>query len=62
MASLKQAKRNGMLNFQICLLSHKYTIFTTNHSLFLKHDGNHTTTIMVYVDIVVLTGNNPMEI
>jgi len=44
------------------LISHKYNISTVDHSLFFKHDGKYTTTILVYVDDIVLTGNNLMEI
>ena len=59
---LKQAGRQWYAKLSNFLLSHKYFISTFDHSLFLKHDGNHTTTILVYVDDIVLTGNNPMEI
>jgi len=59
---LKQAGRQWYAKLSNFLLYHKYIIYIVHHSLFLKHDGNHTTTIMVYVEDIVLTGNNPMEI
>jgi len=59
---LKQVGRKWYAKLSNFLLSHKYIISTADHSLFLKHDGNHTITILVYVDNIVLTGNNPMEI
>jgi len=58
---LKQARCNGIPN-SLILLSHNYNFSTADHSLLLKHDGNHTTTILVYVDGIVFTGNNPTEI
>jgi len=38
------------------LKSNNYNIFVADHSLFLKHDGQTTTTILDYVDDIVLTG------
>jgi len=59
---LKQAGRQWYAKLSNFLLSHNYKISTADHSLFLKHDGKHTTTLLVCVDDIVLTGNNPMEI
>jgi len=59
---LKQAGRQWYAKLSNFLLSHKYNISTTDHSLFLKHAGNYTRAILVYVDDIVHTRNNPMEI
>ena len=59
---LKQASRQWYAKLSSFLLSHNYKISTVDHSLFLKHDGKHTTTLLVYVDDIILTGTNPMEI
>jgi len=59
---LKQAGRQWYAKLSNFLLSHNYKISTSNHSLFLKHDGKHTMTLLVYVDEIILTGNNSMEI
>ena len=59
---LKQGGRQWYAKLSSFLLSHNYKISTADHSLFLKHDGKHTTTLLVYVDDIILTGTNPMEI
>jgi len=59
---LKQAGRKWYAKLSNFLLSHNYKIFTADHSLFLKHDGKHIMTLLVYVDDIILTGNNTMEI
>jgi len=59
---LKQAGRKWYAKLSSFLLSHNYKISTADHSLFQQHDGKHTTTLLVYVDDIILTGTNPMEI
>ena len=44
------------------LLSHDYTSSPSYHSLFIKHVESHTTTILVYVDDIILTRTNNEEI
>ncbi|WVZ26252.1 hypothetical protein V8G54_004796 [Vigna mungo] len=44
------------------LLSHNYTCSTSDHSLFLKHDNNHTTTLPIHVDDIIITGNDDGQI
>jgi len=51
-----------MPNYQIFLLNNGYIISTADHSLFLKTTDNHITALLVYVDDIVLTGNNTEEI
>jgi len=43
------------------LLSHDYILSTVDHSLFLKHHCTNTTTLLVYVDDIVLTGNDVVD-
>ena len=59
---LKQAGRQWYAKLSNFLKSHNYNISTVDHSLFLKHDGEKTTALLVYVDDIVLTGNNLAEI
>jgi len=44
------------------LISHNYAMSTNDHSLFLKHVDTSTTAILVYVDDIVLIGNDFEEI
>jgi len=59
---LKQTGRQWYAKLSNFLVSHNYKISTADHSLFLKHDGKHNTKLLVYVDDIILTRNNPMEI
>jgi len=45
----------------IFLLSHNYKCFSAYHSLFLKHVGRSTIALLIYVDDIVLTGNDAEE-
>jgi len=55
---LKQVGRQWYAKLSNFLKSHNYNIFTIGHSLFLKHDGEKITALLVCVDAIVLTGNN----
>jgi len=44
------------------LLSNNYYISAVNHSLFLKYNNDKLTVILVYVDDLVLTGDDTKEI
>ncbi|WVZ16876.1 hypothetical protein V8G54_009858 [Vigna mungo] len=59
---LKQAGRQWYDKLSTFLLSNNYIRSNADHSLFLKHDTCHTTTIFIYVDDIVLSGNNAIEI
>ncbi|WVZ17715.1 hypothetical protein V8G54_010697 [Vigna mungo] len=59
---LKQAGRQWYAKLHNFLLSHNYNCSTSDNSLFLKHDGQYLTAILIYVDDILITGNNDGEI
>ncbi|WVZ01058.1 hypothetical protein V8G54_027127 [Vigna mungo] len=59
---LKKVGRQWYAKLHHFLLSHNYTSSTSDNSLFLKHDGNYTTTLIIYVDDIIITENNDGEI
>jgi len=59
---LKQAGRQWYAKLSQFLIYHNYAMSANDHSLFLKHVDTSTTAIIVYVDDIVLTGNNSEEI
>ena len=59
---LRQAVRQWYAKLSQFLLSNNYTLSSANHSLFLNHNKPNITIIRVYVDDLVLTGNNHEEI
>jgi len=46
----------------ITYISYVYDHYSIDHSLFLKHDGNYTTALLIYVDDIVLKRNDYEEI
>jgi len=59
---LKQVGRQWYAKLSSFLLSHKYSFFGANHSLFLKYANHKIIVILVYVDDLVLTGDETEEI
>ena len=59
---LKQAGRQWYAKLHQFLLSHNYKCCPSDHSLFLQHNDNKITALLVYVDDIILTGNNNEEI
>nr|KYP54539.1 Copia protein [Cajanus cajan] len=59
---LKQASRQWYARLSTFLISHGYKQCSTDYSLFLKHNFNSFTALLVYVDDIVLTGNDLAEI
>jgi len=59
---LKQASRQWYAKLSDFLISHGYKHATTDHSLFIKFSHSKITALLVYVDDVVLTGNDLDEI
>ncbi|WVY95772.1 hypothetical protein V8G54_027923 [Vigna mungo] len=59
---LKQAGRQWYAKLHHFLLSNNYHCSISDNSLFLKHDGNHTTALLIYVDDILITGNDDGEI
>jgi hypothetical protein len=59
---LKQASRQWYSKLSSALLSMGYSQSAADHSLFLKKVGSSFTALLVYVDDIVLAGNNSLEI
>ena len=59
---MKQSPRAwyGKLSSYLNLCNFK--ISSADHSLFTKRNGNHITIVLVYVDDIIITGNNLEEI
>jgi Reverse transcriptase (RNA-dependent DNA polymerase) len=43
------------------LISCRFTVSNADSSLFVKHKANGTTVVLVYVDDIIITGNNQIE-
>lgn len=59
---LKQASRQWFTKLSNFLISHGFQQSHSDHSLFLRFTGSITTVLLVYVDDIILTGNNITEI
>jgi len=59
---LKQAGRQWYEKLSTFLILQNYTLSSADHSLFLKRHDTNITIILVYVDAIVLTGNDCAEI
>jgi hypothetical protein len=59
---LKQASRQWYSKLSSALLSLGYSQSAADHSLFVKKDDSSFTALLVYVDDIVLAGNNSFEI
>ncbi|XP_014503393.1 uncharacterized protein LOC106763744 [Vigna radiata var. radiata] len=59
---LKQASRQWFARLSSFLMQYGYQQSQSDHSLFLKFSGSSTRTFLVYIDDVVLAGNNIFEI
>nr|KYP57022.1 Retrovirus-related Pol polyprotein from transposon TNT 1-94 [Cajanus cajan] len=59
---LKQASRQWYARLSSFLVSHGYKHSTSDHSLFLKFSSTTVTALLVYVDDIILAGNNIHEI
>ena len=55
---LKQAFRQWFAKFSSVLLEERFTQSATDHSLYIKHEGNSFLALLVYVDDSVITSNN----
>jgi Reverse transcriptase (RNA-dependent DNA polymerase)/gag-polypeptide of LTR copia-type/Integrase core domain/GAG-pre-integrase domain len=59
---LKQSPRAWYAKLSHSLLSHNFIKSSADSSLFIKHSHNTTTLVLVYVDDIIITGNNEIEI
>ena len=59
---LKQSPRAWYAKLSFSLLKNNFVKSTADHSMFIKHTQNSTTIILVYVDDIIVTGNDNEEI
>ncbi|XP_014517256.1 uncharacterized protein LOC106774731 [Vigna radiata var. radiata] len=59
---LKQASRQWYDKLSSFLLSQDFTQTSGDHSLFTKHNGDNITIMIVYVDDIILSGNDINDI
>lgn len=59
---LKQASRNWFAKFSSALAEAGFTHSKANYSLFICTRGCHLTIVLVYVDDIIITGDDPLSI
>jgi Reverse transcriptase (RNA-dependent DNA polymerase) len=59
---LKQSPRVWYDKLSYSLLLHNFTKSSADSSMFVKHSDGTTTIVLVYVDDIIVTGNNEKEI
>lgn len=59
---LKQSPRAWFERFRTTMVNAGYMQAQADHTLFIKHQGKKITTLIVYVDDIVITGNDDVEI
>lgn len=59
--SLKQSPQAWFEQFCKAMASYNYTQCQADHTLFVKWRGNSITTLIVYVDVIVVTSNDQVE-
>jgi len=62
LCDLKQVSRHWYTKLSDFLLLHDFKQANYDHSQFLKHVGQNTTVILVFVDDIILVGNDIDEI
>jgi len=60
--SLKQSPRAWFVWFSLAMKKYGFKQSNSDHSLFLKHRGKMVTTLLIYVDDMIITGNDEEEI
>ena len=59
---LKQSPRAWYSRLQSALNSQHFKISSADHSLFIKHSNNGVTVVIIYVDDIIITGSDILEI
>ena len=59
---LKQASRQWFQKLQVSLTTQNFIQSKNDYSLFIKKDGHHITILAVYVDDIIVTGNDAKSI
>ena len=60
--SLKQSPRAWFGRFTTAMKGFGYRQSNSDHTIFLRNSGNQITCLVIYVDDMVITGNNVKEI
>jgi hypothetical protein len=59
---LKQSPRAWFGRFSLAMKKYGYIQSNSDHTLFLKHQLGKVTALIIYVDDMIITGNNSEEI
>lgn len=59
---LKQSPRVWFERFHSTMIQFGYKQTQVDHTLFAKHNGDNVTTLIVYVDDIVVTGNDGTKV
>ena len=59
---LKQSLRAQFGRFNSAMKNHGFKQSNSDHTLFLKHQDGKITTLIIYVDDIIITGNDDEEI
>lgn len=60
--SLKQSPRAWFGRFSMAMRKYGFKQSNSDHTLFIKHNGKKVTVLIVYVDDMIITGDNEEEI
>jgi Reverse transcriptase (RNA-dependent DNA polymerase) len=59
---LKQSLREWYAKLRSALVSFKFKVSNSDHSMFFKHNTQSTIIVLIYVDDIIITGNDTNEI
>jgi hypothetical protein len=59
---LKQSPRAWFDRFRRAMCNLGYKQCNGDHTVFYRHNGNHITILAVYVDDMIITGDDPLEV
>ena len=59
---LKQSPRALSERFTKAIMMHGYTQAQSNHTVFYRHSDGQVTILIVYMDDIIMIGNDPMEL
>nr|GFA05429.1 putative reverse transcriptase, RNA-dependent DNA polymerase [Tanacetum cinerariifolium] len=59
---LKQSPKAWFGRFTLAMKKYRYKQSNSDHTLFLRHGGDRVTCLIIYVDDMIITGNDESEI
>jgi hypothetical protein len=59
---LKQSPRAWFGRFSLVMRKHRFSQSNSDHTLFLKRNGEKTVALIIYIDDMIVTGNDEDEI